>query len=116
MFLCKEMTSHSLSEIGSFFGGKDHSTVVYGLKRVQSGLESTRSCGARSTPCAGSSRSLRAVNRRVEVQWNFPGNFTPSSHPRRHPRVSPGSSPEYQPPFLKRFSGCSRGLNDGYFV
>ncbi|HEY3225905.1 MAG TPA: chromosomal replication initiator protein DnaA [Planctomycetota bacterium] len=40
MFLCKEMTSHSLAEIGSFFGGKDHSTVVYGLKRVQRGLES----------------------------------------------------------------------------
>ena len=38
MFLCREMTAHSLSEIGSMFGGKDHSTVVYALKRIESGL------------------------------------------------------------------------------
>ena len=40
MFLCKELTTHSLSEIGSFFGGKDHSTVVYSLKRVEQGIKS----------------------------------------------------------------------------
>jgi chromosomal replication initiator protein len=38
MFLCRELTTHSLAEIGSLFGGKDHSTVVYALKRVESGL------------------------------------------------------------------------------
>ena len=38
MFLCRELTPHSLSEIGSYFGGKDHSTVVYGLKRIEQGL------------------------------------------------------------------------------
>ena len=38
MFLCREMTAHSLSEIGSMFGGKDHSTVVYALKRIETGL------------------------------------------------------------------------------
>jgi chromosomal replication initiator protein len=38
MFLCRELTAHSLSEIGSLFGGKDHSTVVYALKRIESGL------------------------------------------------------------------------------
>jgi chromosomal replication initiator protein len=38
MFLCREMTAHSLAEIGSMFGGKDHSTVVYALRRIESGL------------------------------------------------------------------------------
>jgi chromosomal replication initiator protein len=38
MFLSRELTAHSLSEIGSLFGGKDHSTVVYALKKVESGL------------------------------------------------------------------------------
>jgi chromosomal replication initiator protein len=38
MFLCRELTSHSLAEIGSLFGGKDHSTVVYALKRIEAGL------------------------------------------------------------------------------
>ncbi|MBI4566016.1 MAG: chromosomal replication initiator protein DnaA [Planctomycetes bacterium] len=38
MFLCKEMTSHSLSEIGSFFGGKDHSTVLYGIGRISAAM------------------------------------------------------------------------------
>ena len=38
MFLCRELTSHSLAEIGSLFGGKDHSTVVYGQKRIEQGL------------------------------------------------------------------------------
>ncbi|HZL71535.1 MAG TPA: chromosomal replication initiator protein DnaA [Planctomycetota bacterium] len=38
MFLCREMTAHSLSEIGSMFGGKDHSTVVYALRRIETGL------------------------------------------------------------------------------
>jgi chromosomal replication initiator protein len=32
------VTSHSLSEIGSMFGGKDHSTVVYALRRIEAGL------------------------------------------------------------------------------
>ncbi len=38
MFLCRDLTSHSLAEIGSLFGGKDHSTVVYALKRIDAGL------------------------------------------------------------------------------
>ena len=38
MYLCRELTSHSLAEIGSLFGGKDHSTVVYAVKRIEAGL------------------------------------------------------------------------------
>ncbi len=34
MFLCKEMTTRSLPEIGRRFGGRDHTTVLYGVRRI----------------------------------------------------------------------------------
>ncbi len=35
MFLCKKMTSRSLPEIGRRFGGRDHTTVMHGVKRIE---------------------------------------------------------------------------------
>lgn len=34
MYLCKNMTDASLEAIGKVFGGRDHSTVVHGIKKV----------------------------------------------------------------------------------
>ena len=34
MFLCKNMTDSSLDVIGSFLGGRDHSTILHGIKRI----------------------------------------------------------------------------------
>ncbi|HXZ68871.1 MAG TPA: chromosomal replication initiator protein DnaA [Alphaproteobacteria bacterium] len=34
MYLCKEMTTRSLPEIGRRFGGRDHTTVLYGVRRI----------------------------------------------------------------------------------
>jgi chromosomal replication initiation ATPase DnaA len=34
MYLCKILTSKSYSEIGRYFGQKDHSTVMHGVSRV----------------------------------------------------------------------------------
>jgi len=34
MALSKELTNHSLPEIGEFFGGRDHTTVLHGCKKV----------------------------------------------------------------------------------
>lgn len=34
MFLARKHTTHSLEEIGMYFGGRDHSTVLYGTDRV----------------------------------------------------------------------------------
>jgi len=34
MALAKELTNHSLPEIGDAFGGRDHSTVIHGCKKI----------------------------------------------------------------------------------
>ncbi|MEM6514046.1 MAG: helix-turn-helix domain-containing protein, partial [Pseudomonadota bacterium] len=36
MALSKELTNHSLPEIGDAFGGRDHTTVLHGCRRVES--------------------------------------------------------------------------------
>ncbi len=40
MALAKELTAHSLPEIGSAFGGRDHTTVLHACKRVKQLQES----------------------------------------------------------------------------
>ncbi|MCF7982870.1 MAG: chromosomal replication initiator protein DnaA [Thiohalocapsa sp.] len=40
MTLAKELTKHSLPEIGEAFGGRDHSTVIHATRKVQSLRES----------------------------------------------------------------------------
>ncbi len=34
MFLARRITRHSLEEIGGFFGGRDHSTVLYAIDKI----------------------------------------------------------------------------------
>ena len=34
MALSKELTNHSLPEIGDAFGGRDHTTVLHGCKKI----------------------------------------------------------------------------------
>jgi chromosomal replication initiator protein len=35
MFLAKELTNHSLPEIGDSFGGRDHTTVLHACKKIK---------------------------------------------------------------------------------
>ena len=35
MYLAKEMTQKSLPEIGELFGGRDHTTVMHAVKKVE---------------------------------------------------------------------------------
>ena len=35
MYLCKHMTQRSLPEIGRRFGGRDHTTVMHGVRRIE---------------------------------------------------------------------------------
>jgi chromosomal replication initiator protein len=39
MYVCRQKTTASLSEIGSQFGGKDHTTVLHALDKIQRLLE-----------------------------------------------------------------------------
>jgi len=35
MYLSKELTSRSLPEIGRRFGGRDHTTILHGVRKVE---------------------------------------------------------------------------------
>ncbi len=35
MYLCKQLTTRSLPEIGRRFGGRDHTTVMHGVRRIE---------------------------------------------------------------------------------
>jgi len=39
MYLCCEMTDQSSTDIGRAFGGKDHSTVLHGRKKISKKVE-----------------------------------------------------------------------------
>lgn len=39
MYLARELTDFSLPEIGRFFGGKDHTTVIYGYDKIKDKLQ-----------------------------------------------------------------------------
>jgi chromosomal replication initiator protein len=43
MYLSRELTDHSYPEIGAAFGGKDHSTVIYAAKKIESIIEKDNS-------------------------------------------------------------------------
>jgi chromosomal replication initiator protein len=38
MYLARQLTGSSLEEIGSFFGGRDHSTVLHACRKIQDTL------------------------------------------------------------------------------
>ena len=39
MYLTREMTGMSLPQIGSVFGGRDHTTVMHSCKTVEAGMD-----------------------------------------------------------------------------
>ena len=41
MALSKELTNHSLPEIGDAFGGRDHTTVLHAVRKIESLKEET---------------------------------------------------------------------------
>jgi chromosomal replication initiator protein len=53
MFLARQLTGLTLEEIGSYFGGRDHSTVLHACRKVEETLD-------RDTDLAGTVRQLHA--------------------------------------------------------
>jgi chromosomal replication initiator protein len=39
MYLARQLTSHSFPEIGERFGGKDHSTIIHAIKKIEKIME-----------------------------------------------------------------------------
>jgi chromosomal replication initiator protein len=39
MFLIRSLTSHSLPEIGEYFGGRDHTTVLHAFNKINEEIE-----------------------------------------------------------------------------
>lgn len=43
MYLSRDLTNHSLSEIGELFGGKDHTTILHAYNKIQEELKRSQS-------------------------------------------------------------------------
>ncbi|MCQ2509474.1 MAG: chromosomal replication initiator protein DnaA [Lachnospiraceae bacterium] len=41
MYLCREMTSTNLQGIGALMGGKDHTTILHGVKKIEDELQTS---------------------------------------------------------------------------
>lgn len=39
MYIMKELTEYSLVQIGEFFGGKDHTTILHGINKIKKDIE-----------------------------------------------------------------------------
>ena len=44
MYLTRKVTRHSLEEIGAFFGGRDHSTVLYAVEKITKQFQQDAEC------------------------------------------------------------------------
>jgi chromosomal replication initiator protein len=53
MYLARQLTEMSLEQIGAFFGGRDHSTVLHACRKVEQALDS-------DPQLSGAVRTLRA--------------------------------------------------------
>ncbi len=42
MYIIKNLTTHSLQEIGTYFGGRDHTTVLYACRRIEERVKSDK--------------------------------------------------------------------------
>ncbi len=47
MYLCRQLTKHSLPTIGSHFGGKDHTTVLHACRKIKKLIENDPSFKAK---------------------------------------------------------------------
>jgi len=47
MYIARQITKHSLEEIGGFFGGRDHSTVIYAVEKIAQLMTEDPSCRQR---------------------------------------------------------------------
>ena len=49
MYLCRRLTDHSLPEIGQQFGGRDHTTVLHAINKIEKEMELADSTASRES-------------------------------------------------------------------
>jgi chromosomal replication initiator protein len=59
MFLARRLTNHSLEDIGGYFGGRDHSTVVHAIAKIEQLSKSDPQCGDMVADLLSRLRGLR---------------------------------------------------------
>ena len=59
MFLIRDLLGTQLVEIGNAFGGRDHSTVIHSIEKVERSLESDDSFGQRVLALRGELQQLQ---------------------------------------------------------
>ena len=59
MYLIRELTPHSYPEIGQFFSGRDHSTVMYAVQKVADQLDDDRSITEKDRMIAAKIREIK---------------------------------------------------------
>ncbi len=59
IYLCRKLTGHSLEEIGAFFGGKDHTTILYAVDKIQEKMDADEQFRAMVTLLLNDARQRR---------------------------------------------------------
>ncbi len=59
MFLIRELLGTQLVEIGNAFGGRDHSTVIHSIEKVERTLEADETFGQRVLALRGTLQQLQ---------------------------------------------------------
>ena len=69
MYLCKQLTTRSYPDIGRRFGGRDHTTVLHGVRRI----EETDARGRPDRPrCGDPDPQAAGISSRRSVERPFP--------------------------------------------
>ncbi|MCO5165800.1 MAG: chromosomal replication initiator protein DnaA [Planctomycetes bacterium] len=63
MFLARDMTDLTLSDIGAHFGGRDHTTVIYAIERIEERIKAEPELAQLVEDLRRDSRSLRGQSR-----------------------------------------------------
>ena len=66
MWLARKHTRHSLEEIGSYFGGRDHTTVMHAVKSIE----------AKSSSDTEVSRDVKRIIEQLHLNQVSPGTVT----------------------------------------
>ena len=67
MYLAKKLTPRSLPEIGRRFGGRDHSTVLHAVRKIEELMQDRRPAGPRSRPADQADRAAIGRKSRLGV-------------------------------------------------